>query len=101
MRVNRARKKSCARMNPFFAHKPLIFLAVAAVTASFSRAEETIALVPGQFTLHGRGAKQLLLVERLDNGHFIGQLTNGVALASSNPDVLEIKDGTAAAVSNG
>jgi hypothetical protein len=63
--------------------------------------DETIALLPGDFTLHGPSARQTLVVERIRNGSFVGEVTDGLVLASSDPRVVRIEDGEAVPVTDG
>jgi len=64
-------------------------------------AEDSVVVLPTRFTLDGENAEQHLLVERLKEGEFIGNLIDGVTLDSSNPNVVVIEDNVARPVSNG
>lgn len=74
------------------------FLAVSPVLRA---ADSGIAIFPTDFELTGPGARQELLVQRVVEGKIHGHLADGVRIASSNPAVLEIKDGVAYARANG
>ncbi len=58
-------------------------------------------LLPAEIKLSGPEASQTLLVERSQDGRFIGQLTEGVAFESSDPKVVVIDAGRAKPVGNG
>ena len=64
-------------------------------------AEDTFAVLPTKFTLDGENAEQHLLVEKLKDGEFIGNLLDGVTLDSSNPNVVVIEENIARPVANG
>src|SRR6185312_17099516 len=65
------------------------------------RADETLVLLPAEIKLSGAEARQTLVVEQSRDGRFVGQLTEGVALESSDPKVVKIEAGEARPVGNG
>src|SRR5581483_1841447 len=65
------------------------------------RAAESIAILPGNFTLSGSAARQRLLVERFKDNFFAGQITNGIAFSSSDTNVLRIENDLALPLKNG
>ena len=64
-------------------------------------ASESLAILPAKFKLSGTAARQQLLVERLKDNLFVGQVTNGVSFTSSDPAVLKIENGLALPLKNG
>ncbi|MHB8520784.1 MAG: DUF1549 domain-containing protein [Limisphaerales bacterium] len=58
-------------------------------------------ILPSTVTLNGPEARQRLLVERVRDQKFVGQVTNGVELSSSDPRILRIENGIARPVTNG
>ena len=81
----------------------LSFLAIAACLGGQTAAadDKSIAMLPGEFTLSGREARQTLLVEEVRQGLFAGQLTENVTLTSSDPNIIRIENGVAVPVANG
>src|SRR5688572_17906306 len=71
-----------------------------ALSASAS-AEDSLLILPQQFTLNGQEARQRLVVERIENNQFIGQLAGDVKLVSSDPAIVAIEDGLAIPKANG
>ncbi len=64
-------------------------------------AEESLALLPPGFTLFGPAARQQLVVERVQDGQFVGQCGEGVTLSSSDEKVVRIEGDVALPVANG
>ncbi|HUY92907.1 MAG TPA: DUF1549 and DUF1553 domain-containing protein [Pirellulales bacterium] len=64
-------------------------------------ADETLVLLPAEIKLSGAEARQTLVVGQSRDGQFVGQLSEGVALESSDPKVVKIEDGQARPVGNG
>ncbi|HWA99360.1 MAG TPA: DUF1549 domain-containing protein [Pirellulales bacterium] len=62
---------------------------------------ERLVLLPGDFTLVGSEARQSLLLEQQRNGQYVGQITAGVAYASSDPKIVAVEQGVARPVANG
>ncbi len=59
-----------------------------------------IAILPGDFTLHGRQGRQQLSVVAMKDDR-IGPVISAAQLTSSDPAIVAIKNGTAVAVSDG
>ena len=70
-------------------------------SASVCRGGESLVILPPKFTLTGTQARQTLLAERFADGHFAGQLTDGITFSSSDPNVVRIEKGTALPVGDG
>lgn len=66
-----------------------------------ARADEAVVLLPGKMTLTGPAARQRLLVERMQSGLFTGQVTEGVTITSSDPNIVKVEAGVALPVANG
>jgi hypothetical protein len=85
-------------------HFPSIVIAclLIAIYAAPVRADgpDSIAILPGDFTLTGPVARQTLLVEKLHDRRAAGEAED-VALTSSDPNVVKIHGKTAVPVSNG
>lgn len=64
-------------------------------------AAESLVVVPQKFTLSGQPAHQLLILEKLQDKRFVGQVTNDVVFVSSNPKVVKIENGVARPIANG
>ena len=78
-----------------------VLLATGLIAGSSLRAAESIAILPGDFTLSGGAARQRLLVERIKETAFAGQVTNGIVFSSSDPAVLKIDNDIATPLKNG
>lgn len=66
-----------------------------------ARADESLVVLPAEIKLSGPEASQTLLVERSQDGRFVGQMTEGVAFETSDPKVVAIDGGRAKPVGNG
>jgi len=64
-------------------------------------AAEQLAILPSDIVLTGPEARQKLLIERIRDGQFIGQVTNQIEFSSSDPAVVRIEKGVAMPVKNG
>jgi hypothetical protein len=64
-------------------------------------AAESLTVIPAKFTLNGTAARQQLVLERVANKQFVGQITEEVAFTSNNPEVVQIVEGAAVPVGNG
>lgn len=73
---------------PFLRSLPVFCLCV--LLANSVQASESIAILPGDFTLSGSAARQRLLMERFKDNHFAGQITNGIAFSSGDTNILRI-----------
>ncbi|MDE0736235.1 MAG: S-layer protein, partial [Pirellulaceae bacterium] len=63
-------------------------------------AEESLAILPADFTLTGTGARHRLLVQRVIDGEYSGEAAK-VTFSSDNPDVVVIRNGVAVSVGDG
>src|SRR3954468_21046705 len=66
-----------------------------------AKGAESLSILPTKISLSGPAARQEILVERFDGAHFVGQLTNGVELTSSDPKVLRIDGNSVLPLTNG
>ncbi|HVR74707.1 MAG TPA: DUF1549 domain-containing protein [Planctomycetota bacterium] len=82
---------------------PLLVIAAALSTPGAARGAEVDALLllPGDFTLSGPEARQLLVAERLRSGLPAGQVSEGLTFESSDPAVVTVEDGVAVPSGNG
>ncbi len=64
-------------------------------------ADETLKLIPEQFTLSGTAASQALVLEMVAGANATGQIVEGVAYASSDPAIVKIDEGRAVPLANG
>src|SRR5437762_8482223 len=69
--------------------------------ASAASALGEIVVIPAKFTLSGPMAHQELIVEELRSGKLVGQLTNDLALNSTDPAVVRLGNGVALPLTNG
>lgn len=74
------------------------FIVLLSLTAS-ARAE--LKILPGEITLSTKADRQLLVLERFENGHAAGQVVEGVSFQSSDPKVVRVEDDHAVPVGNG
>jgi hypothetical protein len=75
--------------------------ALTLLLALAARADESIVVLPGDFTLHGPASRQTLVVERVRGGAWAGQVSEGVSFESSDAGVVRVEDGVAVPVGNG
>jgi hypothetical protein len=66
-----------------------------------ARAEETLKLLPGDFTLSGPEARQSLVLETYEGANATGQIAEGVAFTSADPAIVKIEGSAAVPLSNG
>ncbi len=71
----------------------LLLLAAAAAP------DESLVLLPGEFTLHGPAARQTLVVERTSGSLFTGPVA--AEIVSSDPGVVRVEEGVAVPAGNG
>ncbi len=88
-------------LRPFSASRATCLACALALVASYLRADETLRLVPGDFTLSGPAARQSLVLESYSGDQASGQLVDGVAISSSNSQVVTIEDQAAIPKGNG
>ena len=103
------RHQGTLKNNPMKATSPTritrfrtIALAVFVLSASstFSSADDLVVLPP-EFHLQDVESRQPLLVERVTEGAWSGQIVDGVVLSSSDDSIVRIEDGIAVPVGNG
>ena len=83
-------------------HSFILLASLIAVSSAPLARADGIAIVPGDFTLSGPAARQTLLVQRVRDSKFYGEVAEGLELVSSNPAVVMVeKDHTALPVGNG
>ncbi|HTU23890.1 MAG TPA: DUF1549 domain-containing protein [Pirellulales bacterium] len=70
-------------------------------TADTVPASDALEVLPGSMVLSGPAARQRLVIERLDAGRRVGQVTEGLTLTSSDEKVFRIEDGFVLPVGNG
>src|SRR5258705_4979343 len=78
----------------------LLLLSILALLPPVWGAEQ-LAILPSEIVLSGQGARQQLVVERLRDTQFVGEITNGVVYASSDTNVVRIEHGAAVPAKNG
>src|SRR5689334_2122994 len=81
--------------------RSLVILTLLLAPALTARAADSLAILPGDFTLTGPAARQTLLLETLHDGTAAGELTDGISFTSSDPHVVRIENGAALPVGNG
>jgi hypothetical protein len=64
-------------------------------------AEETLKLLPGDFTLSGSAARQGLVLETYAATSATGQISEGVSFVSADPAIVKIEGGAAVPAANG
>ncbi|HEY1173735.1 MAG TPA: DUF1549 domain-containing protein [Verrucomicrobiae bacterium] len=64
-------------------------------------ARESLVILPEKIVLHGAISQQRLVVERLEDKEFIGDVRENVTYTSSNPGIVKIEKGFAVPVANG
>ena len=83
------------------ARNTALLAAAILLTSVRVRADESLAILPGDFTLTGPEARERIIVERGADGLLTGEVNDGVELASSDAKIVAIEDGTARPVANG
>ncbi len=61
----------------------------------------SLSILPSSVTLHGPEARQQLILEKVRDNQFVGQITNDTQFVSSNPKIVRIEKGEAVPVTNG
>jgi len=79
----------------------LVLSIVALSHVATAAAESRLAILPGDFTLFGPGARQRLVVEEQIGDRFVGQAAGSVQFASSDEQVVRIEGDEALPVGNG
>jgi hypothetical protein len=77
---------------------PLVALLLGAHAAV---AQESVRLIPAEFTLTGPKARQSLVLETFSGSLATGPIADGLQLESSDPAIVKIEDGVAVPVANG
>jgi hypothetical protein len=72
-----------------------------ALAAPLALAQTSVQLIPGEFTLTGPAARQSLVLEAFFGPAAVGQISDGVQFASSDPKIVKIEEGAALPVGNG
>jgi hypothetical protein len=80
---------------------PLVAWLVVYCAATVQAAETTLRLLPGDFTLFGPAARQLLIVEKYSGETAVGAVMEGVTLTSSDPAIVKIHESVALPVADG
>ncbi len=75
-----------------------VLIALLGVSLSWA---EPIAIVPSTVLLSSTAARQLLVVQRVQDAQLAGQLGNGIAWESSDPNVVRVENNFAIPVGNG
>jgi hypothetical protein len=88
-----------------FAFRCALCLSLVAVPTTWSSAaspaSNRLVILPGDFTLAGRGARQALIVEEERAGDFVGPATGEITFASSDDKIVRVEDGTALPMGDG
>ncbi len=66
-----------------------------------ANARESITILPAKIALHGPTTRQQLIVERVEDKHFTGQVTDGAVFSSSDTNIVRIEGNVALPVNNG
>src|SRR5260221_3437264 len=84
-------------------HSRLLPVAVIAVGLSSGalRAADELVVLPQTFALTGSAVRQPLVVEMRRGEDFVGEAGEGIEWSSSDPKIVEIKDGVATPIGNG
>ena len=69
--------------------------------AASAQAGESLTILPEKISLNGAITHQQLVLERVEDKQFIGEVKEGVTYTSSNPDIVRIEKGFAVPVANG
>lgn len=64
-------------------------------------AAAVLSILPSSITLHGPESRQQLILEKVRDNQFIGQLTNDIQFVSSDPNIVRIEKNEAIPVTNG
>ena len=77
-----------------------VFLLILVVQPALAT-EDSIAILPPAIHLTGDAARQEILVERIRDGQYVGEVGDGVILSSSDENVVVIEAGTVRPIGNG
>lgn len=78
-----------------------LILAFLSMGPVFARARESLTILPEKIVLNGAIAQQQLVVERVEDKEFTGEVRNNVFWSSSNSKVARVEKGHVIPVSNG
>jgi len=79
----------------------ILVTAVMLLGCGLARADDTIAILPGQIMFAGPAAQQTIIVEQIHGGIAVGQIRDNLSLTSGNDKVLKIESGVAIPIANG
>ncbi len=77
------------------------FASFIALSTCIGLADETIAVIPSDLKLNGPAASHRLLVERVEEGKYTGQIVDGIVFESSDPGVARVENGVVLPTGNG
>ena len=81
---------------------PLIALIVSLVScAALVRAQDAIVVLPAQVRLDGPATRHALIVEKVHEGQYVGQIGDNLSVTSGNEKVVKVESGVAVPVGNG
>jgi hypothetical protein len=78
-----------------------LLVALAIFTATGTTRAASVVIIPEKITLDSSAARQQLVVERLENKQWVGQITNAIQFSSSNTNVARVENGIVVPVRNG
>lgn len=78
-----------------------VILSVIWLSVASLHARESLTILPEKIELNGAIARQRLVVERVEDKQYIGEVRDAVTYTSSNPQVVRLENGFAVPVSNG
>lgn len=70
-------------------------------TGQWANGAASIQILPGDFTLAGKSARQRLVVEKFEDDRPRGEIRQGIQFLSSDPNILVIEEGVARPLANG
>ncbi len=78
-----------------------VILSVIWLSVASLYARESLTILPEKIELNGAIARQRLVVERVEDKQYIGEVRDAVTYTSSNPEVVRLENGFAVPVANG
>ncbi len=84
-----------------WATRVCVSLAGLMLCSAAAAASDGIVILPSDILLTGPEGRQTLLVEKLEDGRFAGQHSEGVSFTVSDPRVVRVEDGVAIPTGNG
>jgi hypothetical protein len=90
-----------ARLVQIYHRGTLFGLLTASLTLCAQAHGGSLVIIPERITLSGPAAQQPLVVDRVADKRFIGQVTNTIQFTSSDTDVVRIENGAALPVRDG